>query len=131
MAYKYKIPIDQFISAAGYGKGIIDRVNGVKKPQLTIESARELKNATEVDDLRLKKFSRFVKKHGAVFSTSIECKRLIEIDDNEGIKSDKKYAKREINRGIKQVHYHIRQLKEKLPSIKYCPLKLPKGYKVS
>ena len=62
---------------------------------------------------------------------SSECKRLIEIDGNQGAKSDKKYAKREMNRGIKQMHYHIRKISEKLPGLKYYPLKLPRGQNVS
>ena len=87
LAFQHKISIDRFISAPGHGKGIIDGVNGVTKTQLKIVSARELKNATEVDDLQLKKFSGFVTKHGDVFSLSSECKHIIKIDGNQGAKS--------------------------------------------
>ena len=100
------------------------------KTELTIASGNQLKNATEADS-NIKKFSAHVMEDGKAFSPSRECKRLLEFHGTTGKKSYKKARKRENERGIKRMHYWVRDPDEKLLGVKCKAVKLHKGTKMN
>ena len=70
-------------------------------------------------------------KDGVGVSPANKCKRLLELDGNEGKKSMGKYRKRESNRGITKMHYWVRDPSEKLSGVKCKSVKLPSGYRMN
>ena len=64
---------------------------------------------------------------GVLNSPAQECKRWLDLEGNEGSKSNKKNNKRERGRAIQQMHYIVRQPEEKLYGLKYNSPSLPKG----
>ena len=134
LAYKYKITIDRFISAPGHGKGIFDGINGVTERELTIVSGRELMYAAEAHQVSAaedhqvytKIFGGYVMRYGVHSSAAAYCKILLENDGTAGAKSDRKYNKREQNRGIQNMHFHIRNHSKTLSLMKCGPPKLAK-----
>ena len=103
----------------GHGKSIVDGVNRLSKTKLTQESAKELKNADQSNDDSVNRFASHSMVDGKAFSAAKECKRMLEIEGNQGVQSVIKSEKREANRKIKQYHYWVSDPKEQLPSLKY------------
>ena len=113
LSYKHKIVISRLINAPGHGKSIVDGVNGLSKTKLTQESAKKLKAADEAKDGSVNRFASHSMVDGEAFSAAAECKRMLEIEGNEGVKSVIKSEKRQANRKIKQYHYWV------IPKINY------------
>ena len=103
----------------GHGKSIVDGVNGLSKTKLTQESAKQLKTADEANDDSVNRFASHSMVDGKAFSAAKECKRMLEIEGNQGVKSVIKSEKREGTRKIKEYHYWVSDPKEKLPGLKY------------
>ena len=83
-------------------------------------------SASESDQVDTKKFGGHVMKDGVQSSAAAECKRLIETDGTTGAKSDRKYKKREDDKKIQKMHYHIRNLNKPLSLQKYAAPQLAK-----
>ena len=113
---------------------MFDGINGVTKRELTIASGRELMyaaeahqvSASEAHQVDSKIFGGCVIRDGLHSSATAECKRLIENDGTEGDKSDRKYNKIEQNRGIHNMHFHIRNHSKPLSLMKCGPPQLAK-----
>ena len=58
------------------------------------------------------------------YSAAADCKRLLEIDGGEGMKSVVKSEKRERERGIKNRYWHLREEFEKLSEIRCSTIKI-------
>ena len=76
----------------------MDGISGKTKTELTLATARENKTASEAEEKDLKKFNPATMQNGEVFSPALECKRMLQIDGNRGAISNRKYAKREVER---------------------------------
>ena len=76
-------------------------MNGLSKTRLTQESAKKLKAADEAKDGSSNVFASHSLVDGVAFSAAAECKRMLEIEGTEGVKSVIKSEKREANRKIK------------------------------
>jgi hypothetical protein len=60
------------------------------------------------------------------YSASEDCKRILEMEGGEGVKSVVKREKRELNRGINQRHWHVRKVSDKLNELKCATIKIPR-----
>ena len=71
----------------GHGKSIVDGVNGISKTKLTQESAKQLKTADQAKDDSVNRFASHSMVDGKAFSAAKECKRMLEIEGNQGVNS--------------------------------------------
>ena len=115
--------LSDILFITGHGKSIVDGINGMSKTKLTLESAKKLKAADEAKDDSVGRFASHSMVDGEGFSAAAECKRMLEIDGTEGVKSVIKSEKRETNRKIKQYHYWVSDPKKsyQVSNIKHPP----------
>ena len=89
------------------------------------DEAHQMSEA-EARQVDTKIFGGYVMRDGVHSSAADKCKRLIENDGPAGSKSDRKYNKREQNRGIQKMHFHIRNHSKPLSLMKCGPPQLSK-----
>ena len=83
-------------------------------------------SAAEAHQVDTKIFGGYGMRDGVHSSAAAECKRLIENDGTTGAKSDRKYNKREQNRGIQKMNFHIRNHSKPLSLMKCGPPQISK-----
>ena len=91
LACKYKIVITRNYSEAGHGKSVVDAMNGVDKNTISRFSRRSIQSADdafnkELASLQLHSFNN--SSNGEVYSAAEDCKRLLELQGHQGVKSD-------------------------------------------
>ena len=62
---------------------------------------------------------------GERYSAAEDCKKILEQEGSEGVKSEGKRTKRELNRGISERHWHVRPADEKLRTLKCVTIQIP------
>jgi hypothetical protein len=126
LAVEHGIIIDRAISAPGHGKDIVDGINAIDKEFL--RSKMCMIGTPEASDGN-KRMAAHSMVEGASKSLAQEALRLCaDTSRLSGVKSEKKYSKREENSRLKLRHYHL----QKPEDVKYCDIKmmsvgLPKG----
>ena len=127
LASKYDIVMDRSICCPGHGKSIVDAVNGVDKNTILRRSMRMVQSP----DAALSGSSSSLQVHsfnnvagGGTYSAAEDCKRILEMEAGEGVKSVVKREKREQNRGINRRYWHVRKVSEKLNELKCATIKI-------
>ena len=62
---------------------------------------------------------------GEIYSAAEDCKMILEIKGEEGVKSEGKRLKRENNRGINQRYFHVRDISHTLDGRKCQTIQIP------
>ena len=109
LATKFQIVMDRSICCPGHGKSIVDAVNGVDKNTILRRSIRNVQSPNDAlssssSSLQVHTFNNVIDE--GTFSASEDCKRILEMEGGEGVKSVVKREKRELNRGINQRHWY-------------------------
>ena len=128
LAVKYNIVVDRAISASGHGKSLVDAMNGIDKNTITKKTAREVQHAEdalkeESKHLKVQSFHD-VDGHSKRYSPAEDCKRLLEQEGSQGVKSIIKHEKREVNRKINARSWHVRPIHAKLNGMKCSMIKI-------
>ena len=99
----YKISLDRAVDTPVHGKDVVDGFNAVHKQYLA--TCLRMRSTTEVDkvDCKSMRIDAMTTKEKVSFDK--ECKRLLDLNDEIGIKGDKKYAKREAKARLKHKYY--------------------------
>ena len=97
LAVKYNIVVDRAISASGHGKSSVDAMNGIDKNTITKKTAREVQHAEdalkeESKHLKVQSFHD-VDGHSKRYSPAEDCKRMLEQEGSQGVKSIIKHEK--------------------------------------
>jgi len=129
LACKHKIVITRSFSEAGHGKSVVDANNGVDKNTISRYSMRSGQSADDAlnkDSASLKVHSFNNSSNGEVYSAAEDCKRILELQGHQGVKSDGlKRAKRYANRGINHRYWTVRPLTERLSGAKAKTIIIP------
>ena len=127
-ARKYNIVLDRGICCAGHGKSIVDAINGVDKNTIlryTMRSVLDAENALNKKSKSIQVHS-FNNASGEKYSAAADCKRILEEEGGQGVKSaGLKYKKREKERGINQRYWEVRGLDEKLLQPRCVTVNIP------
>ena len=129
LACKHKIVITRDFSEAGHGKNVVDAMNGVDKNTISRYTRRSVQSADDAfnkESASLKVHSFNNSSSGEVYSAAEDCKRILELQGHQGVKSDGlKRAKRHANRGINHRYWTVRPLTERLSEAKAKTIKIP------
>ena len=110
--------ITRSFSEAGYENSVVDAINGVDKNTISRYSMRSVQSADDAlnkESASLKVHSFNNSSNGEVYSAAEDCKRILELQGHQGVKSDGlKRAKRYANRGINHRYWTVRPLTERL-----------------
>jgi hypothetical protein len=126
LAVEHGIIIDRAIGAPGHGKDIVDGINAIDKEFLRSKMCMIGTPEASIGNKRMAAHSMV---EGASKSLAQEALRLCaDASRLTGVKSERKYSKREENSKLKLRHYHL----QKPEDVKYCDVKmmsvgLPKG----
>jgi len=120
LATKYNIVVDRSISCSGHGKNEVDAINGVDKNTIYRRSMRKHVPAADAmqSDNKCMKAHSFSSVAGDSYSAAEDCKRVLENEGSEGVKSEGKRAKRESERGISNRYWHVRKIEDKLNNVR-------------
>ena len=126
LAQKYDITIDRAIGAPGHGKDIVDGINATNKKYLA--SMMCMTGTPESNDSK-KRMATESMTETASKSLAVEAQRLLSLDSRiQGVKGDKKHAKRESDSILKQRHYHVQDPDNvEFANWKFKPVDLPEG----
>ena len=121
LATKYNIVVDRSISCSGHGKNEVNAINGVDKNTIYRRSMR--KHVHAADALQSANKCMLAHSFSPVagddsYSAAEDCKRVLENDGSEGVKSEGKRTKRESERGINNRYWHVRKVEDKLSNIR-------------
>ena len=128
VATTFEITMDRAIQAPGHGKSLVDAINGVDKNTIMRRSRRTVSDS--VDDIDSKSSNLKIESYNNVvgeerYSAAADCKRILEQDGGEGVKSVVMTEKKNSKRGINQRHWHVRELSHKLKEIKCARILIP------
>ena len=128
----YNIVIDRALCAPGHGKSEVDSINGVDKNTIHRKSMRKVVHAADMSD-PTSNSSTSLKAHTFTnisnqkrYSPAEDCKRVLEAEGSEGVKSVVKREKREKERGINKRYWHVREVDDDLVGIKCATITHPK-----
>ena len=62
---------------------------------------------------------------GERYSAAEDCKRILEMKEGEGVKSEGEILKRENNRGINHRYFHVRDISQTLDGRKCQTIQIP------
>jgi hypothetical protein len=126
IAVKYDTTIDRAIGAPGHGKDIVDGINATDKTYLGRMMC--LTGTPEANDSE-KRMSAESMTETASKSLAVEAQRLLSLDSRiNGVKGDKKHAKRQASATLKQRHYHVQDPDDlEFENLKFQPVDLPAG----
>ena len=107
---------------------IVDAVNSVDKNTILRRSMRKVQSPDDAlssssSSLQVHTFNNVVGEE--TYSASEDCKRILEMEGGEGEKSVVKREKRELDRGINQRHWHVREVSDKLNELKCVTIHIP------
>jgi hypothetical protein len=109
------------------GKRIVDGVNGTDKNLLIRYSAQELQEAMDSIKKDEKRFAAHsVDEKGKELTIAEECARLLQIGQEDGVKSQGKSKKREDARGIEHREWLVWLPEDKVPELKYSTINFDK-----
>ena len=110
------------------GKNPVDAINGVDKNTILRWSNRKVQSP----EAALKEQSSSMQVHsynntmgGERYSAAEDCRKILQQEGIEGVKSEGKRTKRELERGISERHWHVRPAKEKLRIFKCATIQIP------
>ena len=105
LSKSYQIVLDRRVDTPGHGKDVVDGFNAVQKRYLV--TFLRMSSTPEVDNIdSMRMHVDAMTKKGEV-SFSEECKRLLDLRDKIGTKSDKKHAKIEAKARLKHKYYWV------------------------
>ena len=109
LALTYGIIIDHAIGAPGHGKDEVDGLNATDKRFI---SGKMCLIGTPEANIKESRMAAHAMVENAALSLAEECARLCSSQARlRGVKSDKKYAKREKEAAVKLRHYHVQDRK--------------------
>ena len=128
LATTFEIVVDRAIACPGHGKSTVDSQNGVDKNTILRWSNRRVQSPDEALDskasaMQVHSFNNT--SDGKVYSAAADCKRILEQIGSEGVKSEGKRAKREMERGFNNRYWHVRPASEKLFTHKCATIQIP------
>ena len=131
LAKTFGIVVDRALCAPGHGKSEVDAINGVDKNTIHRKTMRKVVQAADTWDPALSSSSLTPHTFTSVAnqkrcSPAEDCKRVLESDGSEGVKSVVKREKRERQRGINNRFWHVRKLDDELVNIKCARITHPK-----
>ena len=129
LSFQENIVCDRGIGCAGHGKCEVDAINGVDKNTIYRRLWRDVPDAAAALDVNSSSLK--VHAHSIVdgkhmkYSAAEDCKRVLEQDGGEGVKSVVKREKREKDRGINKRYWHLRAMEEKLSDARCHTIQIP------
>lgn len=128
LATSFDIVVDRAVACPGHGKSLCDALNGVDKNTILRRSNRKVQSPEQAmnsksTSLQVQSFNNTI--GGKQYSAAEDCKRVLELEGGEGVKSVVKRQKRELNRGVDNRYWHVRPVTETLEPMKCCTIQIP------
>ena len=125
---RFEISMDRSVQAPGHDKSLVDYINGVDKNTTMRRSRRTVSDSFDAiysksSHLKIESCDNVAGEE--IYSAAADCKRILEEEGGEGVKSVIKTEKKQLKRGINQRHWHIRKASEKLMEFKCAIILMP------